>query len=212
MKLAPALLLALLSADAFASTGARSLPLRGLFIDGVNRRLPAAAVARRRSMRRKKVAASASTRPVVTEIDGDGLKKLLQRGKAWTTAARPLLVNFWATWCSPCRQEFPDLVKIDAEYRGRSLLDFVIVSADDAAELKTGVPKFLREMRARMPAYLLNTSDMEAAIAQVDPTWGGELPATFIFDRQGTLVFKHTGLIAAAELRAAIEKAVTADK
>jgi len=203
MKLALALLLTLSSADAFASTGARSLPLHGHLVDGVNRRVPA-----RRAVRRK-VAAPAA-RPVVTEIDANGLKKLLQRGEAGA-AARPLLVNFWATWCGPCRQEFPDLVKIDAEYRGRAL-QFVTVSADDRAELKTGVPKFLREMRATaMPAYLLNATDTEAAIAQVDPAWGGELPATFLFDRQGTLVYKHTGLIDAMELRAALEK-VMGDK
>ena len=203
MKLALALLLTLSSTDAFASTGARSLPLHGHLVDGVNRRVPA-----RRAVRRK-VAAPAA-RPVVTEIDANGLKKLLQRGEAGA-AARPLLVNFWATWCGPCRQEFPDLVKIDAEYRGRAL-QFVTVSADDRAELKTGVPKFLREMRATaMPAYLLNATDTEAAIAQVDPAWGGELPATFLFDRQGTLVYKHTGLIDAMELRAALEK-VMGDK
>ena len=143
--------------------------------------------------------------PVVTEIDGEGLRKLLQRGEG--ESARPLLINFWATWCVPCRKEMPDLVKIDRDWRGRGL-EFVVISADDVAELKTDVPKFLQRMRAGMPAYLLNATDTEAAMAQVDPTWGGELPATFLFDRQGKLVFKHTGLINAAELRERL-KAVT---
>lgn len=208
-KLALVLLLALSGADTFASTGARSLPPRGLMVDGVNRRVTVAA--RRRSVRRKVsapvAAAAAAVRPVVTEIDGDGLKKLLQRGEAGA-GARPLLLNFWATWCGPCRKEFPDLVKIDAEYRGRDL-EFVTVSADDVSELKTGVPKFLRQMRATaMPAYLLNATDTETAIAQVDPAWRGELPATFLFDRQGILVYKHTGLIDAAELREALDKVI----
>ncbi|MGZ5437975.1 MAG: thioredoxin domain-containing protein, partial [Pyrinomonadaceae bacterium] len=47
----------------------------------------------------------------IRQIDLDGLKKLLQPD---AKDARPLLVNFWATWCDPCREEFPDLVKIDA--------------------------------------------------------------------------------------------------
>jgi thiol-disulfide isomerase/thioredoxin len=209
MKLALALLLALSGTDAFASTSTRSLPVRGLLVDGVYRRVPA--TRHRRPVRRKAAAPATRSPLVVTEIDADGLKKLLRRSEAGTTtaAARPLLVNFWATWCAPCRQEFPDLVKIDAEYRERALLEFVIVSVDDVAELKTGVPKFLRGMRALMPAYLLNASDTEAAIAQVDPEWGGELPATFLFDRKGTLVFKHTGVIDAAELRAALEKVIS---
>ncbi|HEX8423151.1 MAG TPA: TlpA disulfide reductase family protein, partial [Pyrinomonadaceae bacterium] len=103
------------------------------------------------------------------------------------------------------------LVKIDADYRGRGL-EFVLVSADDVSEIKSAVPKFLRDMRAAsMPAYLLNATDTEAAIAQVDPAWGGELPATFLFDRQGKLAYKHFGIIKDAELREAIDK-VTSDK
>jgi len=227
MKLALALLLALFSADTFASIGARSLPLRGLLVDGINRRMPihrrekqGKAVSRAKYTglgRGKTIGSKLPANPsgmlpvvlpaptTVREIDADGLRKLLQRGEAG--AARPLLVNFWATWCVPCRKEFPDLVKIDSEYRGRAL-EFVIVSADDVSDIKTGVPKFLREMRAMMPAYLLNATDTQAAIAQVDPTWGGELPATFLFDRQGKLIYKHTGLIDAAELREALEKVI----
>src|SRR5437762_825466 len=59
----------------------------------------------------------------VREIDLDGLKKILQRDPKDT---RPLLINFWATWCDGCREEFPDLVKIDNDYRGK--LNFVSVT------------------------------------------------------------------------------------
>jgi thiol-disulfide isomerase/thioredoxin len=200
-KLALAFMLAL-PVNAFASTVGGALPLArsGLNFDGVNRRKRSA----RRFVRRQTRAAI--KRPVVTEIDGDGLKNLLARGEAG--AARPLLINFWATWCVPCRKEFPDLVKIDRDYRGRGL-QFVVISADDVSELKTDVPKFLGQMRAEMPAFLLNATDTEAAMAQIDPTWGGELPATFLFDRQGKLVFKHTGIINAAELRLEINKVMS---
>ena len=144
--------------------------------------------------------------PAVTEVDTEGLRKLLQRD-ADPSKARPLLVNFWATWCDPCREEFPDLVKIDTEFRARGL-DFIIVSADDVSEIKTGVPAFLKKMRATMPSYILNTPDVEAAMSLVDPRWGGELPATFLLDRKGEVVFKHFGRVKLAELRPAIEKAL----
>lgn len=214
IKLALALLLALFfsCAGVSASIGAHALPpARGLLVDGVYRRRAPTITTKRRSLRRRKSSASGAPAiaATVTEIDAAGLKKLLPRSEGG--AAQPLLINFWATWCAPCRQEFPDLVKIDNEYRGRGL-EFITISADEVAELKTGVPKFLREMRAIMPAYLLNAIDTEAAIAQVDPAWGGELPATFLFDRRGKLIYKHTGLIDAAELRAAIEKAMTSDQ
>src|SRR5437868_982142 len=47
------------------------------------------------------------------EIDIEGLKKILRSG-ADATPQHPLLLNFWATWCDPCREEFPDLLKIEA--------------------------------------------------------------------------------------------------
>jgi len=218
-KLALALMLALCTAGAFAP--AHALTTNGFPGDGISRPDGRAHVVKRKQRHatrrgkrvpvanRRRGANRAALAPV-KEIDGDGLRELLQRGDAQT--ARPLLVNFWATWCVPCRMEFPDLVKIGADYRGRGL-EFILVSADDVSEIKTSVPKFLREMRATaMPAYLLNAPDTEAAISQVDPAWGGELPATFLFDRQGKLAYKHFGIINAAELRQEIEKVVTSDK
>ncbi len=145
--------------------------------------------------------------PAVREIDVEGLKKLVARDG---NKPRPLLISFWATWCEPCRAEFPDLVKIDAEFRPRGL-DFIAVSIDDVSEINTTVPKFLKEMRARMPAYLLNTLEPEAAIQFVDPQWSGSLPATFLYDAKGKLVFKHLGRINTDELRTAI-KTVISDK
>lgn len=145
--------------------------------------------------------------PAVRQIDTAGLKLLLSRD---AKRARPLLVNFWATWCDPCREEFPDLVKIDREYRSRGL-EFVAVSLDDAADIKTAVPWFLKEMHATMPVYLLDVPDPEPAINLVDKDWGGALPATFLYDSEGRVAFKHFGRIEPMGLRAAIGK-VMSDK
>jgi len=138
----------------------------------------------------------------VTPIDTDRLKSLLKRD-----SQRPLLVNFWATWCDPCRDEFPDLVKIDAEYRPKGL-DFIAISLDDLKDINTEVPKFLRAMNAQMPVYLLNVPDPEVPISAVDAQWSGALPATFLYDATGNIAYKHYGRIAPQELRAAIEKQV----
>ena len=144
----------------------------------------------------------------VRVIDLEGLKKILQRDGKDT---RPLLVNFWATWCDPCREEFPDLVKLDNDYRNKGL-SFVAVSLDDLPDLKTAVPKFLTEMKAEMPVVLLNVSDPDPAIKAVDATWDGQLPATFLYDKDGKVVFKHFGKINPDELRAAIDKEVNKQK
>jgi thiol-disulfide isomerase/thioredoxin len=140
----------------------------------------------------------------VQAVDLAGLKKLLVRNGQDT---RPLLVNFWATWCDPCRDEFPDLVKIDQQYRSKSI-DFIAISLDDLPDIKTTVPNFLQQMHATMPAYLLNVSDPEPTINWVDKDWGGSLPATFLYDAQGKVAYKHFGRVDVQELRAAIEKLV----
>jgi thiol-disulfide isomerase/thioredoxin len=143
--------------------------------------------------------------PKVTEIDEAALKSLLGVGAG---RARPLLVNFWATWCAPCREEFPDLVKIRGRY-AEDKLDFILVSLDDPSDIGKAVPEFLSEQRATaLPAYLLHATDDSIAINLVDPTWSGELPATFIYDRSGNVVFKHKGRIKPDELRSALDAAL----
>jgi len=144
----------------------------------------------------------AKTKPVVAPIDTNGLQGLITKQREG-----PLLVNFWATFCDPCREEFPDLVKIDKDYRRQSL-EFVTVSLDDVTDIKTEVPKFLEEMKATMPAYLLDTADPEPAIKLMDPRWSGALPATFLYNEKGEVVYKHIGRVDPAELRSAIEKLV----
>jgi thiol-disulfide isomerase/thioredoxin len=152
---------------------------------------------------KRKYGATKTPKPVVVEaIDTDALKTLITQERQ-----RPLLVNFWATFCDPCRDEFPDLVKIDKDFRPQSL-EFVTVSLDDVSDIKTSVPEFLGSMKATMPAYLLNVNDPEPAINLVDPKWRGDLPATFLYNEKGEVVYKHIGRVDPAELRAEIEKLV----
>jgi len=143
----------------------------------------------------------------VQEVKEGALKSLREASAA---GGRALLINFWATWCAPCRDEFPDLVRVRALYPP-ARLDFVTVSLDDPSDIDAAVPEFLRSMRAtHIPAYLLNADDPAAAISLFDETWRGELPATFLYDPAGGLVYKHRGRVKPAELQAAIERALAA--
>jgi len=153
----------------------------------------------------QKPAAATTTAAKAQPINVDELKTLLKgEGRS------PLLVNYWATWCDPCRDEFPDLVKVDKDYRPKGL-DFIAITLDDLADINTEVPKFLRAMNASMPVYLLNVADPEPAINYIDPKWGGALPATFLYNKKGEVVYKHFGRVDTAELRSAIDKELPAN-
>lgn len=138
--------------------------------------------------------------PTVTRVDLEGFKKLLKPD------GKPLLINFWATWCDPCRDEFPDLVKLDAAYKGK--IDFITVSLDDVADIKTVVPRFLRGMKAEMPAYLLSTSDESEAIALVSKDWAGSLPLTVLYDSSGVLNYTRNGPIFYTAVAANIDRLI----
>ena len=136
--------------------------------------------------------------PAVKQIDFAGLRKAL------TPSAKPLLVNFWATWCDPCREEFPDLVKLNAEYKGK--IDFITISLDELSEINRDVPKFLGDMKSDMPAYLLKALDDGAAIAYVSKEWSGALPLTILYDPSGKLIYYRQGKVKIETVRAEIDK------
>ncbi|HYP51831.1 MAG TPA: TlpA disulfide reductase family protein, partial [Pyrinomonadaceae bacterium] len=142
-----------------------------------------------------------SNLPKVTQIDAAGLKNLLKPN------GKPLLINFWATWCEPCREEFPDLVKIGADYKGK--IDLITVSLDELSEINGEVPKFLAQMKSDSPAYLLKTSDENAAIEIVSKDWKGALPFTSLFNAQGETIYSKQGKFKTDVLAAEIEKILT---
>ena len=121
----------------------------------------------------------------VKQIDNVALLPLLKPN------GKPLLINFWATWCDPCREEFPDLVRLDTEYKGK--IDVITISLDDLADIDGDVPKFLADMKATMPAYLLKTDDESAAIRLVSKDWAGNLPLTVLIDANGTTAYQRNG-------------------
>ena len=139
-----------------------------------------------------------STPPKVTQIDLSELREVIKpKGK-------PLLINFWATWCGPCREEFPDLVKIGNEHKDK--IDLITVTLDDPAEIDGEVKTFLTEMNSDFPTYLLKTPDESAAIDVVSKDWQGALPFTILFTAQGATVYSVQGKFKADVLAAAIEK------
>ena len=139
-----------------------------------------------------------------TKIDGEGLKNLLPN----KDNKKPLLINFWATWCGPCRVEFPELVKIDADYRAKGL-NFALVSVDDFGIIDTRVPEFLQQYEATMPSYLLDyptRPKIAKAVRLIAPGFPDRYPTTLLFDSGGKLVYQKIGVIDRKILRKEIDK------
>ncbi len=98
--------------------------------------------------------------------------------------ADAVLLNVWATWCRPCREEFPDILRLQREYRDQGL-KVILVSGDFDTEIPQ-VIEFLAEQGVDFPSYIKAGSDMEF-INAMNPEWSGALPATFIYDADGTM-------------------------
>ena len=144
--------------------------------------------------------APAQTTVKVTQIDEVAFRKLL------APAGKPLLINFWATWCDPCRDEFPELVELDKEYKGK--ISFITVSLDDPGDIATTVPKFLSSMKAEMPAYLLKTADESALISSISKIWSGGMPFTALYNTKGELAYFREGKVVMGTMREELNKLV----
>lgn len=144
-----------------------------------------------------------------TAIDGEQLKTLAKSNRN----KQPVLINFWATWCGPCRVEFPDLVEIDGDYREKGL-DFVIVSVDDFGMIDSRIPEFLEQYQAKMPSFLIDLDSAETvkAIRRIAPRFSGSYPLTLLFNARGKLVYQKTGVVDPKILRAQIEKVLPEQK
>ena len=107
---------------------------------------------------------------------------------------RVVVLNFWATWCEPCKKEMPDLSAIQNDYAAFGVQ--VIGAAGDAAADSAKVMKFIREFKVNFPVWIgATTDDMERFGV------GSVLPATVIIDRNGKIVRREIGIIKPAELR-----------
>jgi thiol-disulfide isomerase/thioredoxin len=128
----------------------------------------------------------------LTSLDGTTMRLSDFRGKA-------VLLNFWATWCGPCKIEMPWFVDLQKEY-GSQGLQIVGVAMDDAS--KEDIAKFAKDMGVNYPILIGKES--------VGDAYGGvpALPESFFIGRDGKIVDKIIGLEGKADIEEAIKKAL----
>jgi thiol-disulfide isomerase/thioredoxin len=131
-------------------------------------------------------------------IDLAGYQRLVAKYKG-----KPVLVNFWATWCVPCRTEYPMLVGLAKEYQSKGVV-FLGVSYDQQQDLDAE-EGFLAMYRPVFPNYRQQPGiDVAAFNRGVDHLWNGELPSTIFYRRNGRLLMQFYG----RRPRADFEKAI----
>jgi len=114
----------------------------------------------------------------IRDLDGRTISFASLRGKV-------TLVNFWATWCGPCRAEIPDLVALQQKYRDQ--LQILGISEDEASP--ETVKQFAAKFNVNYPVAMV-TPELEKLFGNVSA-----LPTTFVIDRDGRVVQKHVGML-----------------
>lgn len=123
--------------------------------------------------------------PVIVDLDGYKQMVASYQGK-------PLLVNFWATWCGPCRTEFPIVVSLAKQYAPQGL-QVVGVSLDEDSDIGL-VRRFIDQMHPGFPNYREKPGiDSDAFYIGVNPDWKGTMPQTDFYGRDGHLARYFVG-------------------
>jgi thiol-disulfide isomerase/thioredoxin len=143
--------------------------------------------------------------PVFTLVDLQGKKVSLASFRG-----RPVMVNFWATWCGPCKYEIPWLEQLQTQYASQGF-QILGVSADeidsgdkgDSARVTASVDKASKKLHINYPVLIGGD--------KIAPSYGGIdfLPQSFYIDSKGTVVAVITGAGSKADAEADIKKAIS---
>jgi len=119
------------------------------------------------------------------------------------TAGKVVVLNFWTTWCGPCRKEIPDLIELSREMAPKGVI-VVGMSLDQADNRSTLVKGFVDKMNIPYPNFLDNSE------FQLAEAFGGiqSVPTTYIIDRKGVVVQRIIGSTTKAAFAEAVGKAL----
>jgi len=112
-------------------------------------------------------------------INAEDLEEIINNRNGKT-----LLINVWATWCKPCIEEFPHLVKIAGDYKNRNF-EFLSLNVDFGKKADSLVADFMeKQNNPDFPVYIVTEKSTEKVIELLNKNWDGAIPATFIYDNE----------------------------
>lgn len=139
-----------------------------------------------------------AAKPVTLEsIDEAGVKALLAND-----SEKLRLINIWATWCGPCKIEYPEFIRIHRMFYGRDF-EFVSITSDDLSK-KDNALEFLQSKESGVKNYIFSGKDKYSLIEAVDPNWNGALPYTILVEPGGKVVYSVQNTIDPLELKRTI--------
>ena len=103
-----------------------------------------------------------------------------------------VLINFWATWCRPCLEEIPILMKLEKELK-ESGFKLVPISLDEPESVDILVNPFIQKWFPDFSSYLSIERDMDSMVSVVDNAWNEILPTSYLLDKNGTVVHRIQG-------------------
>ena len=110
-----------------------------------------------------------------------------------------VVLNFWASWCAPCREEIPDFIALRTQHRANGV-EFVGIAIDTSAN----VAQFLQRMSVNYPILIGEGAAHNLARRLGNPS--GALPYTIVLDRDGQVVLRHLGRLPRATLEQTLRK------
>ena len=143
-------------------------------------------------------AAATPKEPVLTPANAAAVKKAIT-----APGAKAVLVNIWASWCGPCRDEFPDVLKIRRDLAPQGVR--VVLVSFDFEDARPDAVKFLAGMGVDFPSFIRTGKDEDFANG-LAKEWTGVLPATLVYDGRGTLRDLREGKQSYETFRGMVEK------
>jgi thiol-disulfide isomerase/thioredoxin len=138
--------------------------------------------------------------PVLKDVNARKLQKVI----ASYEGKKAVLVNVWATWCIPCVEEFPAIVKIQQKYPEQLQVVFVSV---DFPENRGRVISFLKKHKVDWTTYL-STKQSATFIESLSADWSGVVPFTKILNKKGKVIFTHENKLSFDALNQQVKRAL----